>query len=200
MSRLAPYAWVAVLGTALALSWWSLDSLGRHYGMPSILAGMVSATFDGGALVAADLALRRAAKGHPTAAVKLLMIGTVGLSAWLNYQHGQLLGYPVAIRVLFAAPPVIAGWLFELQLGGVHQDRLEERRGTASSIPRLGLLVWLFHPWAALRRTSQIAGSRLRSIPISVADWKAADGVTAEAMAVPLPPCEPMAELRSAGP
>src|SRR5258707_1371509 len=116
MKRLASSAWVAVLGTALALSWWSLDALARHYGMPGVLAALVSATFDGAALVAADLALRRAVVADSAAAVKSLMVATVGLSAWLNYEHGLLLGYPVAVRVLFAAPPVIAGWLFELQL------------------------------------------------------------------------------------
>ena len=45
------------------------------------------------------------------------MVVAVGLSAWLSWEHGQLLRYPVAVRVLFAAPPVIAVWLFELQLG-----------------------------------------------------------------------------------
>ena len=55
--------------------------------MPEILAAMVSATFDG------------AARADSTVAVKFLMIMAVGLSAWLNYEHGQLLGYPVAVRV-----------------------------------------------------------------------------------------------------
>src|SRR6267142_1681512 len=116
MKRLAPWAWLVVLGTALALSWWSLDALALRFGVPKLLAGMVSATFDGAALVAADLALRRAAMADSAVAVKLLMIVTVGLSAWLNEQHGALLGYPWPGRVLFAAPSVISGWLFELQL------------------------------------------------------------------------------------
>jgi hypothetical protein len=60
MKRFAPWAWLVVLGTALALTWWSLDALGLRFGMPRLLAGMVSATFDRAALVEADLALRRA--------------------------------------------------------------------------------------------------------------------------------------------
>jgi hypothetical protein len=35
-------------------------------------------------------------------AVKLLMLVAVGLSAWLNWQHGALLEYPLVGRVLFA--------------------------------------------------------------------------------------------------
>ena len=138
MQRVAPWAWVAVLGTALSLSRWSLDSLLRHYGVPGVLAAVVSATFDEAAPVAADLALRRAVKGHSTTGVQLLMLSAVGLSAWLNYEHGQLLGYPVAMRVLFATPAVIAGWLFELQLGGVYEDRMHELGKTGRPLPRLG--------------------------------------------------------------
>jgi hypothetical protein len=174
MKRLAPWAWLVVLGTALALSWWSLDALARHYGMPAPLAAMVSATFDGAALVAADLAMRRAAVADSAAAVKLLMLCTIGLSSGLNYAHGLLLGYPMAIRVLFAAPSVIGGWLFELQLSGIHRTRLHELGRVSQPLPRFGLAVWAFHPFAALKRVSQIAGSRLRSVPVTVMDWTGA--------------------------
>ena len=138
MKRLAPWAWLVVLGAALALSWWSLDALALRFGMPKLLAGMVSATFDGAVLVAADLALRRAAKADSAVAVKLLMVVTVGLSAWLNWSHAVLLGYPIAARVLFAAPSVISGWLFELQLRSLRGDRytnwVERRRRCRRSV------------------------------------------------------------------
>jgi hypothetical protein len=44
----------------------------------------------------------------------------------------------------------------------------------AKPLPRFGLIVWAFHPWAALRKVSQIAASRLRSVPVSVLDWEGA--------------------------
>ena len=185
MKLLARWAWVAVLGTALALSWWSLDALASHYGMPAPLAAMVSATFDGAALVAADLAMRRAAVADSAVAVKLLMLITVGLSAWLNFEHGMLLGYPVAVRVLFAAPSVIGGSLFELQLQSLHRARLHELGKTAQPLPRFGMVVWMFHPIAALRRLSQIAGSRLHSVPVTVMDWPGAPVSVHELPGVP---------------
>ena len=37
-----------------------------------------------------------------------------------------------------------------------------------------GFLVWAFHPFAALRRVSQISASRLRSVPLQVIDWAGA--------------------------
>ena len=174
MKPLARWAWVAVLGTALALSWWSLDALARHYGMPPILAAMVSATFDGAALVAADLAMRRASVADSAFAVKVLMLGAVSLSAWLNYEHGALLHYPIAVRMLFASPAVIGGSLFELQLRGMHRSRLHKLERVTEPLPRFGLMVWIFHPFAALRRLSQISASRLRSVPVNVIDWTGA--------------------------
>jgi hypothetical protein len=172
MNKLAPWAWLVVLGTALALSWWSLDALALRFGVPKVLAAMVSATLDGAALVAADLALRRAVKADSAAAVKLLMLVSVGLSAWLNYEHGALLGYPLVGRALFVTPSVLGGWLFELQLGGLHRDRLYELGRVAQPLPRFGLIVWAFHPFAALKRVSRIAGSRLHSVPVTVMDWE----------------------------
>jgi hypothetical protein len=174
MKHLAHWAWPVVLGTALALSWWSLDALALHFGVPSVLAAMVSATFDGAALVAADLALRRAAVADSAAAVKLLMVVTVGLSAWLNWNHGTLLDYPVAGRVLFAAPSVISGWLFELQLRSLRRARVHELGRAAPLLPSFGAIVWLFHPWAALQHLSRIAESRLLSVPVTVMDWEGA--------------------------
>lgn len=176
MKRLAPWAWLVVLGTALALSWWSMDSLALHFGMPKLLAAMVSATFDGAALVAADLAMKRATVADSAGAVKLVMVGTVGLSAWLNFQHGLLLGYPLAIRVLFAAPSVISGVLFELELRNLHRARLHELDLVAPSLPRFGFLVWLLHPFGAVHRVYQITGSRLRSVPETVMDWQQSVG------------------------
>ena len=71
-------------------------------------------------------------------AVKVLMLATVGLSAWLNYEHGLLLQYPVAVRVLFASPAVIGGSLFELQLRSLHRTRLHELGRVAEPLPRFG--------------------------------------------------------------
>jgi hypothetical protein len=183
---LARWAWVIVLGTALALSWWSLDALARHYGVPTVLAGMVSATFDGAALVAAELAIRRAQVADSAAAVKLLMLAAVALSAWLNYEHGALLSYPLAVRVLFAAPPVIAGALFEVQLRTLHRAKLHDLGLIAQPLPRLGLLVWLLHPFSAYTRVRQISASRLQSVPLSVMDWQDESAPRLETQAVQL--------------
>jgi hypothetical protein len=38
VKNIDPWAWLIVLGTALALSWWSLDALALHFGVPKVLA------------------------------------------------------------------------------------------------------------------------------------------------------------------
>lgn len=85
----------------------------------------------------------------------------------------DLLGYPIAGRVLFAAPSVISGWLFELQLRSLRRARVHELGRAAPLLPQFGFIVWMFHPFTALRHLSRIAGSRLNSVPVTVIDWSA---------------------------
>lgn len=172
MKHVTRWAWTVVLGTALCLSWWSLFVLAHRYGMPTVVAGMVSLAIDGVALVLADLAMQRAMMADSAAVVKLCTMGAVALSAWLNFEHAVLWGFPLPIRVLFAAPSVLSGIVFELKLRNLHRARLHELGQVAPSLPRLGFIVWALHPFAALRKVSQIAGSRVRSVPVTVMDWK----------------------------
>lgn len=55
--------------------------------------------------------------------------------------------------------------------GKFARPRGRVRAQMAPSLPRFGFLVWIFHPFGALQRVSRIAGSRLRSIPVTVMDW-----------------------------
>jgi hypothetical protein len=56
----------------------------------------------------------------------------------------------------------------------MHRTRLHELGRVAEPLPRLGLMVWVLHPFAALRRVSQITASRLNSVPLNVMDWMVA--------------------------
>jgi hypothetical protein len=116
---------------------------------------------------------------------KPLMLVAVGLSARLNYEHGALLGYPLVGRVLFVAPSVLSGWLFELQLRSLRRERLYATGRIAKPVPQFGLIVWAFHPWPALRHLSRITAARLQSIPESVMDWEGAPAKVHELVAVP---------------
>jgi hypothetical protein len=79
---------------------------------------------------------------------------------------------------------VLSGWLFELQLRSLRRARLHETGRTAKPLPQFGLVVWAFHPIAAVQHLSRIAGSRLHSVPVTVMDWQGAPAAVQEVAGV----------------
>ncbi|QGH76343.1 hypothetical protein SEA_DAUBENSKI_33 [Streptomyces phage Daubenski] len=136
-----------VLIVALALSWWSLYSLAvTFYGVPQILAIGVSAAFDGAALFVADLASKYARTEDSGLATKLATYLFVGASVYLNVEHAMLLSYGIPGMVLFGAPPVIAGILFELYLRFVHRSEMRANGLVPKRMPVFGKISWLIFP------------------------------------------------------
>lgn len=136
-----------VLIVALALSWWSLYSLAvTFYGVPQILAIGVSAAFDGAALFVADLASKYARTEDSGLATKLATYLFVGASVYLNVEHAMLLSYGVPGMVLFGAPPVIAGILFELYLRFIHRSEMRSMGLVPKRMPVFGKISWLIFP------------------------------------------------------
>ncbi|UEM46820.1 hypothetical protein SEA_TARGARYEN_31 [Streptomyces phage Targaryen] len=136
-----------VLIVALALSWWSLYSLAvTFYGVPQILAIGVSAAFDGAALFVADLASKYARTEDSGLATKLATYLFVGASVYLNVEHAMLLSYGVPGMVLFGAPPVIAGILFELYLRFIHRSEMRANGLVPKRMPVFGKISWLIFP------------------------------------------------------
>src|SRR5277367_4997059 len=90
---LTKYGWLIVMGAALSISSWSLWYIGVHYGLPPVLAGVVSACYDLGALVCAVLALNYArTQGDSGLAARMGVFVLGGISAYLNAQHAQIAG------------------------------------------------------------------------------------------------------------
>uniref|UniRef100_A0AAU2A7A2 DUF2637 domain-containing protein n=1 Tax=Streptomyces sp. NBC_00093 TaxID=2975649 RepID=A0AAU2A7A2_9ACTN len=145
-----------VLIVALALSWWSLSTLAiESYGVPEFLAYGISVAFDGAALVCADLASKYARSPDSGAGPRLATYGLIASSVFLNVSHAQMRGYGAAGQVLFGAPPVIAGVLFELALKWEHRQSLRARGRVAEAMPVFGKLSWLVFPlmtWKGFRR------------------------------------------------
>jgi hypothetical protein len=162
MKTLARFAWLAVVASALTLSNWSLFYVGRHYGLPGFLAGILSVSLDGAALVCADIALRYARlHGSSGASPRGAVIILAGLSAWLNSEHATLAREPLPAHVMFAAPPLIALTLFELHTRWERRDALKAAGRLAESLPVFGAFVWLLHPLGAYLAVWRITGARL---------------------------------------
>jgi hypothetical protein len=158
-----------VLIVALALSWWSLYSLAvTFYGVPQILAIGVSAAFDGAALFVADLASKYARTEDSGLATKLATYLFVGASVYLNVEHAMLLSYGVPGMVLFGAPPVIAGILFELYLRFVHRSEMRANGLVPKRMPVFGKISWLIFPGKTFRGFKDVVFFRLNEVVTSV--------------------------------
>lgn len=158
-----------VLIVALALSWWSLYSLAvTFYGVPQILAIGVSAAFDGAALFVADLASKYARTEDSGLATKLATYLFVGASVYLNVEHAMLLSYGIPGMVLFGAPPVIAGILFELYLRFVHRSEMRANGLVPKRMPVFGKISWLIFPGKTFRGFKDVVFFRLNEVVTSV--------------------------------
>ncbi|ASR77298.1 hypothetical protein FDI36_gp028 [Streptomyces phage NootNoot] len=158
-----------VLIVALALSWWSLYSLAiTFYGVPQILAIGVSAAFDGAALFVADLASKYARTEDSGLATKLATYLFVGASVYLNVEHAILLSYGIPGMVLFGAPPVIAGILFELYLRFVHRSEMRANGLVPKRMPVFGKISWLIFPGKTFRGFKDVVFYRLNEVVTGV--------------------------------
>jgi hypothetical protein len=158
-----------VLIVALALSWWSLYSLAvTFYGVPEILAMGVSAAFDGAALFVADLASKYARTEDSGLATKLATYLFVGASVYLNVEHAMLLSYGVPGMVLFGAPPIIAGILFELYLRFVHRSEMRANGLVPKRMPVFGKISWLVFPRKTLVGFKNVVFFRLNEVVTDV--------------------------------
>lgn len=184
-------AWPLVVSAALALSWWSLDSLALSYHFPWYLAAAVSAVYDGATLVGADLALRYVSVADSALSVRALMLGAVGLSTWLNYEHASILGYGAPGRVMFAAPPLLAGFLFALELRFVHREALRASGRVAPALPPVGIHAAVLHPVLAFRRIDEMTAHRIASMPLDLLDWTVPETPVEPEPAAPVAPSEP---------
>lgn len=154
-----------VLIVALALSWWSLYSLAvTFYGVPQILAIGVSAAFDGAALFVADLASKYARTEDSGLATKLATYLFVGASVYLNVEHAMLLAYGVPGMVLFGAPPVIAGILFELYLRFIHRSEMRSMGLVPKRMPVFGKISWLIFPGKTFGGFKNVVFYRLNEV------------------------------------
>lgn len=153
-----------VLLTALAISWWSLATMAIDFGLPAILAYVVSTAYDGAAIFTALLAIEYAKSEDSGLATKVSVWAFVGTAAWLNYQHALILGLPISGIVFYSAPSIIAGVLFGLMLRYMNRQELRKRGMVAQSLPVVGGIAWLRFPKKVFKTLSTIVATRLDAV------------------------------------
>ena len=153
-------SWIVVVAVALAISWWSLAAVARHYGLPWIPAAGLSTVFDGAALVASSIALSHAQRhGDSGTGARVTVMLLVASSAFLNADHAAILRDRLPAYLLFATPPVVAWLIFELHTRWVRRDALIAAGRTARPLPVFGHPVWLDHPLSTYRARRRITAA-----------------------------------------
>jgi hypothetical protein len=156
--------WLIVVTCALSLSFWSLYWVGRKFGLPPILAGMVSACLDGAALVCAQLALTYARSHDSGLTPRIGVFVMAGASSWLNAQHAIIAGYPPAARILFGLPPLVAVFVFEIQTRYQRRAALKRAGRVPAALPAIGRTAWVLFPIRSLRVIRSIVKFRLTTL------------------------------------
>lgn len=156
------YRLAAVLtgAAALGVSWWSLYELGVALGIPSVLAGGLSAVFDLAALTCVGLAERYAATPDSGAGPRLALMLMLAGSVYLNVRHAELtLGADwITGAVAYAMPAVIACLLLELHLRFANREQRRALGRVAPSLPVLGGWAFVMFPI----RSVQVLRSHVR--------------------------------------
>ncbi|WP_328691413.1 DUF2637 domain-containing protein [Streptomyces phaeochromogenes] len=154
-----------VLIVALGISWFSMGTMAMDFfHLPAWIAYAVSVAFDGAAIYVAVLSSEYAKTEDSGLMPRLVTMGMVGVSAWLNFQHASLMGLGLAGQVFFAAPPVIAGILFELFLKFENRKELRKRGKVAKSLPVFGKAAWTRYPTKTFKAASKVVLHRLNEV------------------------------------
>lgn len=155
---------------ALAMSWWSIYTVGRHLDIPVVLAGGLSSVFDLAALVLVGLSQQYAATRHagsgagPRLALLLMLAGSV----FLNVRHAQISGAGATGMVAYAAPAVVAVLLVELHLRFANHQTRHDLGRVAPTLPVLGGWAVVLYPGRSLRVIRTVVAARLDDIAASV--------------------------------
>lgn len=157
--------WAISGGVALILSAYSLYYVGKAWGMPPYLAGMVSVVLDGAAIVSADMALRASRKHGNGGIDRLLTVAFAGISAWINSYHARLVHAGGAAWALYALPPVVAVILFDRHTRGNRRAARER----IPYLPRIRWAAWILFPLRSFGILRSMVSSELAGLTSSEA-------------------------------
>ncbi|MCX5201067.1 hypothetical protein OG897_06270 [Streptomyces sp. NBC_00237] len=157
MNRFIWWAALAVIGTAAAaMTAWSLYVVAHDiYGVPTQLAVLTAAVFDGAAIACLYLANEAAKEVRSALGPHLATLALSGVSVYLNRLHAVHINGGLGATLLFAAPTVAL-----LLVSGLAWSAVRARRRTAAgerpvTLPRYGVWGWLLareEAWDATKK------------------------------------------------
>lgn len=162
--------WLVVLAAALSVSWWSFYSLTVDtYGMPQLFGVIISTAFDGAAMVTGSLAQRYARTPDSGFGPRFATMVFVALSAFINGMHAHILwqgrgATSVLGIVLLSSLPVVAGWLFELEMKFLHKEHQRKFGRVPQALPAFGKWAWLLHRKKAYEAINVVVLDRMQKV------------------------------------
>ena len=155
------FMWLLVLVPILGVSAYSLYFVGRHFGVPPVIAMAISTCFDGACIVSADYSLKYAQAGMSGGFPRFFVRVCALVSAFLQTFHARIGHELPGAWIMWAALPIIAVCLYETHI------RFERRKALARSgtvypapLPHFGAAGWVLFPLSTLNQLRDITKAR----------------------------------------
>ncbi|MFE9845795.1 DUF2637 domain-containing protein [Streptomyces goshikiensis] len=165
MNRIVWWASLALIGgSAAGITAWSLYVVAHDiYGVPTKLAILTAAVFDGAAIACLYLANEAAKESRSALGPHLATLSLAGVSIYLNRLHADHIHGGTGATLLFAAPTVAL-----LLITGLAWSAMRARQRTADgeqpvTLPHYGMWGWLLAREEAWTATKKHAVDRVTS-------------------------------------
>ena len=166
LSRIPSRAgWLVVLVATLTVSGWSLFWVARRWGVPPLVAGCLSACFDGVALLAAGYSLDAIRDGHTDRWPRGVTFAFAAASAYVNSLHATLSHELPSARLAWAVPPLGAVIAYDLH------NRRERAKARArygaqfpAPMPSFDIWAWVLFPVQTLTVVREIVMRRVTAL------------------------------------
>ena len=173
--------WLLVILAGVIISSWSLYSLAREGKLPVGIAALTGLTYDGLAFVSSAQAMAwgRIPNAYGIGS-RLAMVAAAGLSAYLNYQHGEEMGVSLPVSLMLASAPIAGLWALEN-----HVRFLARGSAKRLPLPKPEMIVWLLFPiraWKLLRAAVETRLEDYKAVRLTntstetVRDWLRSNG------------------------
>lgn len=173
--------WILVIVAGVVISSWSLYDLAREGRLPVGIAALTGVTFDGLAFVSSVQAMAwNRIPGAYGVGSRLAMMCAAGMSAYLNYKHGEIMKVNAAIALMLASAPLAGLWALENHIRFLHRGSNRKQ-----PLAKPELLLWaLFPRWAfhMLRVSAEVRMMEMEGITLpgasneSMREWLQAHG------------------------
>lgn len=142
--------WLIVLTVAFSFSTWSIHYVLNSWGVPTGLAWLGSTALDGAAFVTAHIALQGARKYRERGVwPRFLTAVFVGISMYVNWQHGVMAHQIIGASIAYAVFPFLALAIYDSHQRWVRRSAKKDEKRPETAPPTYSPWVWFDHPWLA---------------------------------------------------